>query len=408
MDPCSFVRIDVGKLALRFPQDQTLRDRQAFDICKITINGFPSQIADVPLIPPGTSSSRFKNEVQQGSASIGLRKSDLQKLAQKLGKRKKNLCLKIDVHSSGCSDGGGRGGIGCLGMRSRRFLGRVSIPLDLNERGEILSGGLQEGWFVIGKKKKTGCNAELHVRVKVNIESRFVFEFDGGSKGSPQVAQVQDNLRQPAFSCLFSDSHLKSSSSAQRPSAPRSWLRFLKRDREAASRGRKGWSITIHDLSGSAVAAASMVTPFVPMHGSDRVHPSNPGAWLILRPDAGIWIPWGRLDAWREPGSGGDSLGYRFSLLPDFSTAAADMASTGINLSNGAVSTKTGGRFGIDMGNRCGGFVMSSTVGGERKEGTWPTVEVGVQHVTQTKDAAVFLALAAAIDLSMEACKRFP
>jgi hypothetical protein len=59
----------------------------------------------------------------------------------------------------------------------------------------------------------------------------------------------------------------------------------------------------IHDLSGSPVAAASMVTPFVPSPGSDRVSHSNPGAWLILRPDHRVknsWRPWGRLEAWRE------------------------------------------------------------------------------------------------------------
>ncbi|GMH23708.1 hypothetical protein Nepgr_025551 [Nepenthes gracilis] len=407
MDPCSFVRITVGKLALRFPAGTNASPSASprYD-CKITINGFPSQIADVPLIPPGTSSSRFKKKVQQDSTTFCLRKSDLQKLAQKLRMRKKNLRLKIDVHSYGLSGCCGTGGIRWLGMSSRRLLGRVSIPLDLNERGEIMSGGLHSGWFSVGKKKK-GCNAELHVSASVNLEPRFVFEFDGGSKGSPQIAQVQDNLRQRAFSCVFSDPHLKSSSSTQRPSAPGRWLRFLKRDREAATRGRRGWSITIHDLSGSAVAAASMVTPFVPLHGSDRVHPSNPGAWLILRPDAGIWIPWGRLEAWQEPGSGGDRLGYGFILHLDCSTTTTGMASTGINLSNGAINTKTGGRFVVDTGNR-GGFVMSSTVGGETKERTRPIVEVGVQQVTHTKDAAVFLALAAAMDLSMEACTLFP
>jgi len=38
----------------------------------------------------------------------------------------------------------------------------------------------------------------------------------------------------------------------------------------------------IHDLSRSPVAAASMVTPFVPSVGTDRVNRSNPGASLIL------------------------------------------------------------------------------------------------------------------------------
>lgn len=36
-----------------------------------------------------------------------------------------------------------------------------------------------------------------------------------------------------------------------------------------------------------------------------------------------------------------------------------------------------------------------------------PTVEVGVKHVTCTEDAAAFVALAAAMDLSMDACGSF-
>ena len=36
-----------------------------------------------------------------------------------------------------------------------------------------------------------------------------------------------------------------------------------------------------------------------------------------------------------------------------------------------------------------------------------PEVGVGVQHVTCTEDAAAFVALAAAVDLSMDACRSF-
>lgn len=46
---------------------------------------------------------------------------------------------------------------------------------------------------------------------------------------------------------------------------------------------------------------------------------------------------------------------------------------------------------------------MSSTVGG----GGRPEVEIGVQHVSCTEDAAAFVALAAAMDLSMDACRLF-
>lgn len=49
---------------------------------------------------------------------------------------------------------------------------------------------------------------------------------------------------------------------------------------------------------------------------------------------------------------------------------------------------------------------MSSTVEGTGKCSK-PEVEVGVHHVTCTEDAAAFVALAAAMDLSMDACRSF-
>ena len=73
----------------------------------------------------------------------------------------------------------------------------------------------------------------------------------------------------------------------------------------------------IHDLSGSTVAAAFITTPFVPSTGCDWVAKSNPGAWLIVRPDAcrpKSWQPWGKLEAWRERGIR-DSICCRFHLL---------------------------------------------------------------------------------------------
>ena len=50
---------------------------------------------------------------------------------------------------------------------------------------------------------------------------------------------------------------------------------------------------------------------------------------------------------------------------------------------------------------------MSSTVEGEKSKTSRPTVEVGVQQVGCAEDAAAFVALAAAIDLSMDACRLF-
>lgn len=186
----------------------------------------------------------------------------------------------------------------------------------------------------------------------------------------------------------------------------------------------------IHDLSGSAAAAAFMSTPFVPATGCDRVARSNPGAWLIVRPDcAGAsesWHPWGRLEAWREiTGTRGDSVCLRLFLLPEGQES-------GVLVSEVLISADKGGEFFIDMDRQAlagapvrspkesaeafdsitmaaaevGGFVMNCRVAGEGKSSK-PVVQVAMRHVTCVEDAAIFMALAAAVDLSIEACRPF-
>lgn len=188
-------------------------------------------------------------------------------------------------------------------------------------------------------------------------------------------------------------------------------MRTFSGDREKPGRERKGWMITIHDLSGSSVAAASMITPFVPSPGSDRVSRSNPGAWLILRPHGVSMKPWGRLEAWRERGPI-DGLGYKFELV------TSTGITSGIPIAQGTISLKNGGQFCIDTNSKDNaasasslfpdirGFVMGSSVEGEGKVSK-PVVQIGVKHVTCMTDAALFIALSAAIDLSMDACKLF-
>ena len=232
-------------------------------------------------------------------------------------------------------------------------------------------------------------------------------------------------------------------------SVSRSWLNSFGSERERPGKERKGWSITVHDLSGSPVAMASIVTPFVASPGTDRVSRSNPGSWLILRPGDCTWRPWGRLEAWRERGGATDGLGYRFELIPDGSSGA------GIVLAESTISSHRGGKFSIELGsspssssptsvvnrsrsrrggssgsgggaspansprggsgdygyglwpwNVYKGFVMSASVEGEGKCSK-PCVEVSVQHVSCMEDAAAYVALSAAIDLSMDACRLF-
>lgn len=426
MDPCPFVRLTVGNVALKIPvaskpARSVVHPSSSPCFCKIKLKNFPLQTAVVPFIQP---ENQFPDgQTHTVAATFHLSKSDLGRISGKTifsGR----LCLRIAIYT-------GRMGTTC-GVNSGRLLGKVSVPLELSGT-ESKSTIFHKGWISVGKAAK-GSSAQFHLIVRAEPDPRFVFQFDGEPECSPQVFQIQGNIRQPVFTCKFSfrntgDRNQRSRSLQSEPSSSRSWLGSFGSERERPIKERKGWSITVHDLSGSPVAAASMVTPFVASPGSDRVSRSNPGSWLILRPAEGTWKPWGRLEAWRERGSS-DGLGYRFELVPD---AGGGVSAAGIVLSESTLSSHKGGKFVIDLGSsRAGGsgspacsprssgdfgyglwpysayrgFVMSARVEGEGRCSK-PAVEVSVQHVGCTEDAAAFVALAAAIDLSMDACRLF-
>ncbi|XP_074286035.1 uncharacterized protein LOC141611406 [Silene latifolia] len=444
MDPCQFLKIVIGNLAIKFPGSNP----PSSCYCRIKFKDLTPQSAAIPVIPfDGTHPDSGSHSV---SACFNLSKSDVEKLvaAKKTPSKKPatNTILKVDVY-----DGSGAG-TGCGFGSNGKLLGRVSVPLEFSTQVLESKNGtvVMNGWVLVGERKNKGLNPQVFVSVKVQPDPRFVFAFDGEPECSPQVFQVKGNARQPVFSCNFSCRQPADwiSRSSSETSTSRSWLSSLKVDKDHhhhQSKERKGWSITIHDLSGSPVAAASMVTPFVPSQGSDWVSRSNPGAWLIMRPGEGTWKPWGRLESWRER-AGTDGVGHRFELIPDVGVPASVMGPTGITLAQGSVPARSGGKFSIDIttgpspasspnssidfgswngsgsasssGSEPGpgmgwwaglvyrGFVMSSTVGGEGKASR-PEVEVGSQHVACAEDAAVFVALAAAMDLSMDACRPF-
>ncbi|KAJ0980371.1 hypothetical protein J5N97_008626 [Dioscorea zingiberensis] len=416
MDPCPFVRVLVGNLALKLPvaarpARSGVHPSASPCYCRIRLNKLPYQTAPLPLDSGEAPSNTL-------SASFDLSRADLERLAAKSifagGAR-----IKIAIYT-------GRRGTTC-GVSSGRLLGKINVPLDLKS-AEGRACVFHTGWVSVGKGSKSAASAQLHLTVKSEPDPRFVFEFDGEPECSPLVNQLQGSMRQPMFSCKFScrnaaDRCLRSRSVQIEGNNSKGWLSSFGSERERPGRERKGWSVTVHDLSGSPVAMASMVTPFVASPGTDRVSRSNPGAWLILRPGDGTWKPWGRLEAWRERGGISDGLGYRFELLPDATSPSA----SGVSLAESTLSVGKGGRFCIDLtsttkpfspaasprgsgdfghGWPFSGFVMSSTVEREGKPSR-PTVEVGVAHVACAEDAAAFVALAAAVDLSMDACRLF-
>lgn len=433
MDPCSFVRILVGSLALKFPVSSkpSLLSLQCF--CKIKLKNFPTQKATIPLVNNQNQQGNHNPESNSLSNSLAACYSLDKTQIDNFLSRKKPKSLEIEVYSR---DNGAT-----CGLKDGKLLGKVTVPLDLRKT-ESRPCVMHNGWIDIGENKK-GESTQFYLCVRVEPDSRYVFQFGGDPECSPQVFQVQGSVRQAVFTCKFSlrnpgDRNLVSMPSMTEPTPSRNWLPSLGADKDPPAKERKGWSITIHDLSGSPVAMASMVTPFVPSPGSDHVSRSNPGAWLILLPSHGTWKPWGRLEAWRERNA--NALGYRFELLHD-SVSASPTTTT---LVNSVINSKNGGKFTIDMTNSVStpassphsscdfgsgpgsgswsgsefglgllspfvykGFVMQSSVNNGNGRCNKTEVEIGVQHVNCTEDAAAFVALAAAVDLSVDACKSF-
>ena len=196
MDPCPFVRLTVGNLALKVPvaskpARSVVHPSSSPCFCKIKFKKLPVQTAVVPFIQPD---NQFPDgQVQSTAATFHLSKFDLDKLAGKSLFASKP-CLKISIYS-------GRRGTTC-GVDSGRLLGKVSVPLDLAGT-ETRATVFHNGWISVGKESKDSC-AQFHLNVKAEPDPRFVFQFDGEPECSPQVFQIQGNIRQPVFTCKFS------------------------------------------------------------------------------------------------------------------------------------------------------------------------------------------------------------
>ncbi|KAE8663709.1 hypothetical protein F3Y22_tig00112921pilonHSYRG00052 [Hibiscus syriacus] len=151
----------------------------------------------------------------------------------------------------------------------------------------------------------------------------------------------------------------------------------------------------------------------------DWVAKYNPGAWLILCPDdlrPESWLPWGKLEAWRERGIR-DYVCCRFHPLSKVQDRAE------VLMSEIHFNAENGGEFFIDTDKQMrqvastpipspqssedfsaltpnpGDFVMSCRVHGESKRSK-SSVQLAMRHVTCIEDVAILMALAAAIDHS--------
>ncbi|KAL4286486.1 hypothetical protein HN51_054035 [Arachis hypogaea] len=419
MDPQAFIRLSIGSLGLRCAgiegstgRSRTQKPPSPF-VCEIRLRGFPVQTSSVPLI----SSTEAIPDVENVATSFYLEESDLKALLAPGCFYNTHAGLEIVVFS-------GRKGSHCGVGIKRQQIGIFKIQVGPEWReGKPLT--LFSGWIGIGKRRPENGRpvAELHLRVKLDPDPRYVFQFEDVTTLSPQIVQLQGSIKQPIFSVKLTKDRV-----SQIDPLSNYWCGSTISDLEIERRERKGWKVKIHDLSGSAVAAAFITTPFVPSSGCDWVARSNPGAWLILRPDAcrpESWQPWGKLEAWRERGLR-DSVCFRFHVLSEAREGGE------LLMSEIFLSAEKGGEFFIDTERHMrtantsaspvpspqssgdfgaltpvgGGFVMSCRVQGEGKRSK-PLVQLALRHVTCVEDAAIFMALAAAVDLSIEACRPF-
>lgn len=214
MDPCPFVRLLVGNLAVKIPAVAARPARSGVHpstspcYCKVKLKNFPMQTAVVPLLAPDAAHPDPAGNAAASTATFHLSKADLGRLAPKGifaggggGGVRKRPRVKIEIYT-------GRRGTTC-GVNSGKLLGKVSVPLDLAGT-DAKSVVFHNGWVPIGKVAKGGgvgaasSAAEVYLTVRADPDPRFVFEFDGEPECSPQVFQVQGNLRQPVFTCKFS------------------------------------------------------------------------------------------------------------------------------------------------------------------------------------------------------------
>lgn len=196
MDPCPYVRLSVGHLGLRIPvaakpARSVVHPSSSPCFCKIKLKGFPVQTAVVPFVPSGNSFPDAQSQTM--AASFHLSKADLDKLAAKSIFSAK-IFLKVSIYT-------GRRGTTC-GVNSGKLLGKVSVPLNL-AGAESKAFVFHNGWISVGKEAK-GSSSQFHLNVKAEPDPRFVFQFDGEPECSPQVFQIQGNIKQPVFTCKFS------------------------------------------------------------------------------------------------------------------------------------------------------------------------------------------------------------
>lgn len=199
MDPQAFIRLSIGSLGLRLAGTALNSAKSGFHpfsspcVCEIRLRGFPVQTSPVPFL----SSPEVTPDAQSIASSFYLEESDLKALLAPGCFYASHACLEIVVFT-------GRKGTHCGVGVKRQQLGTFKLVVG-PEWGEGKPVILFNGWIGIGKSKQDSGKpgAELHIRVKLDPDPRYVFQFEDETKLSPQIVQLQGTTKQPIFSCKF-------------------------------------------------------------------------------------------------------------------------------------------------------------------------------------------------------------
>jgi hypothetical protein len=200
MDPCPFVRLTIESLALNLPlptkssplsriHPSTTTTPPCF--CNIHLPNFPSQTA---LLPISSLSSSSSPETTTSASGFHLDSASLRRMTGK------QIPLRFSVYAGTMNR--------TCGIAGSKFMGRVVVNIDL-KNSLSRSVMFHSGWIMLGKKKKRfepdkNDSVRLHLVVRSEPDPRFVFQFGGEPECSPVVFQIQENIRQPVFSCKFS------------------------------------------------------------------------------------------------------------------------------------------------------------------------------------------------------------
>ncbi|PKA60793.1 hypothetical protein AXF42_Ash006427 [Apostasia shenzhenica] len=201
MDPQAFVRLSIGSLALRIPVNPSSNAGRGANLlpkpsctCEIRLLGFPVQTASVPLV----SSAEYVPDSRMNASAFYLEKSHFEALLTHRCFRAGPSYLEIVVYS-------GRQRPYCGLSGGKQLIGRFRVVVG-SEWGEGRPALLHNGWISIGKESKGGSKIgpEMHLRVKLDPDPRYVFQFEDETALSPQIVQFKGNSKQPIFSCKYS------------------------------------------------------------------------------------------------------------------------------------------------------------------------------------------------------------